>query len=266
MLSLASNLRSLLPALRASATPGPLDPFWYQPAQMPGPSGIVVKPDNGMKVGPAYACIRVLRECLGSLPWKIYERLPGQDDQEDNRPDPDHYLWPILCGGRTLADADRVQGDGRNARLPPRQFLCPHRALARSGVRPPPAQSRQDAGRSASRLVAPLHLFAQAGDQGDLSGGGDLPRPRPVLERHYGRERAGIRLAHDGPLDRPADARGQSLPEWRPADVLDQAARKGSSGRRTRSATSGAAGKNSTPVRRTPAIRPSSRTAWSSTS
>ncbi len=96
MLSLASNLRSLLPAPRASATPGPLDPFWYQPAQMPGPSGIVVKPDNGMKVGPAYACIRVLRECLGSLPWKTYERLPGQDDQEDNRPDPDHYLWPIL--------------------------------------------------------------------------------------------------------------------------------------------------------------------------
>jgi len=90
MLALARNLREMLP--RASATPGPLDPFWYQPAQRPGPSGIVVKPDTGLKVGPVFACIRVLRESIGSLPWEVYERLDGQD----NQPDPDHYLAPIL--------------------------------------------------------------------------------------------------------------------------------------------------------------------------
>ena len=99
MRTLAQNLRSILPAFRASATPGPLDPFWYQPAQMPGPSGIVVKPDNGMKVGPAYACIRVLRESIGSLPWEVYERVPrpkGMMGPPNVRVDADHYLTPII--------------------------------------------------------------------------------------------------------------------------------------------------------------------------
>ena len=194
---------------------------------MPGPSGIVVKPDNGMKVGPAYACIRVLRESIGSLPWEVYERLPAQDDGADNRVDADHYLTPIIGRKPNAWQTIMEVKEMAVAHLCLRGNFYAHIIPARSGVRPEAAEPGQDAGRPARRRQPALHLHAQTGHQADLCGQRDLPRPRPLLERHYGRERAGICLPHDGPLDRPADARGQSFQEWRPADVLDQAPARG---------------------------------------
>jgi HK97 family phage portal protein len=90
VLDLARSFRDMLP--RAAATPGPLDPFWYQPISGPTPSGIVVKPDTAMKVGAVFACMRVLRESLGTLPWRVHRRLGGRSSE----PAPDNYLWSVL--------------------------------------------------------------------------------------------------------------------------------------------------------------------------
>ena len=92
MLDLARSFRAFLPAPRSSATPGPLDTFWYQPVTPPTATGIVVKPDNALKVGAVFSCIRVLRESLGALPWKVMRRLGGGAV----RPAPDYYLWDVL--------------------------------------------------------------------------------------------------------------------------------------------------------------------------
>lgn len=86
------NLASALSIPMAAATPGPLDPFWYNPVAPPTASGIVVKPDIAMKTGAVYACVRVLRESLGSLPWQVFKQV----DADTSTRDGDHYLARIL--------------------------------------------------------------------------------------------------------------------------------------------------------------------------
>jgi HK97 family phage portal protein len=89
---IANALSALFPGRNAAAAPGPLDPFWYAPVGSVSSAGISVKPDAAMGVSAVWGCIRVLRESLGSLPFRVY-RSTGPKSSETAR---DHYLWTVL--------------------------------------------------------------------------------------------------------------------------------------------------------------------------
>jgi HK97 family phage portal protein len=79
---------------RGAADYGPLADFWYNPVGSVSSAGIAVKPDNALAVSTVFACIRLLGEGLGSLPWRVHKR-----DAADSRRKElalDHYLWPTL--------------------------------------------------------------------------------------------------------------------------------------------------------------------------
>ena len=88
---IATALLSILPG-RLAGPPGPLDDFWYHPVGSISSAGIAVKPDNAMAVSAVYGCIRLLRESLGSLPFRVYRRT-GDNAKETA---PDNYLWKVL--------------------------------------------------------------------------------------------------------------------------------------------------------------------------
>jgi HK97 family phage portal protein len=90
---IARALSTILPQRRAMAgTPGPDDDFWFQPVGQATTSGITVTPEKSMGVSAVYGCVRLLRESLGSLPWKVYKRT-GEKSKETAQ---DHYLWRVL--------------------------------------------------------------------------------------------------------------------------------------------------------------------------
>lgn len=88
---IADALSTMLPA-RRSAMPSPDDDFWYYPVGRVSEAGVTVTPDNTLGVSAAYGCIRVLRESLSQLPWKIYRRT-GERSKELAQ---DHQLWKVL--------------------------------------------------------------------------------------------------------------------------------------------------------------------------
>ena len=71
---------------------GPTDPFWYRPTGTMSASGMQVTQTKALGVSTAYGCVRILRESLGSLPWKTF-RTTGNSSKEAAR---DHYLWKLL--------------------------------------------------------------------------------------------------------------------------------------------------------------------------
>jgi HK97 family phage portal protein len=75
-----------------ASTPGPLDDFWYQPVGADAESGVRVTPDQAMRLGVVYACVKVISETLAGLPWIVYRRL---DDGGKERA-PDHRVQKIL--------------------------------------------------------------------------------------------------------------------------------------------------------------------------
>lgn len=88
---IATALSSILPGRRATDY-SPLSDFWYTPLGSVSSAGIAVKPDNAMAVSAVYGCIRLLRESLGSLPFRVYRRT-GERSKE---PAPANYLWKVL--------------------------------------------------------------------------------------------------------------------------------------------------------------------------
>jgi HK97 family phage portal protein len=86
---IASILSGMFPSIRA--THGPLDDFWYQPVGGESTAGIVVKPDNAMRVSAVFACIQKLAETLAQLDFRIFD-VSGEKDVEAK----DHELWDTL--------------------------------------------------------------------------------------------------------------------------------------------------------------------------
>lgn len=87
---IASALSTILPQRKAVA--GPDDDFWYRPVGVETSSGVYVTGTNSLAVPAVYGCIRLLRESLSSLPWKVYERI----DEKNKEPARDYYLWNLL--------------------------------------------------------------------------------------------------------------------------------------------------------------------------
>jgi HK97 family phage portal protein len=79
------------PKLEA-AVPGPLDDYWYMPVGMTTPAGVDVTIDSAARVSAVYACVRVLRETLGYLPFCVYERTDPESEEKATG----NYLWKVL--------------------------------------------------------------------------------------------------------------------------------------------------------------------------
>jgi len=88
---IAQVLSAMLPS-RMSADYGPLSDFWYAPVGTPSTAGIVVKPDKALAVSAVYGCIRVLRESLGQLPFRVYKKVASRSKEIA----PDNFLWSVL--------------------------------------------------------------------------------------------------------------------------------------------------------------------------
>ena len=54
----------------------------------------MVRPQNAMAVSTVFACVRLLGETLGAMPWEVYRRV--QDDPRRKELATDHYLWKTL--------------------------------------------------------------------------------------------------------------------------------------------------------------------------
>jgi HK97 family phage portal protein len=87
---IANALSIMLPQRRA-VTHSPDDEFYYRPVGQTAASGVNVTPGKAMGVSAVFGCIRVLRESLGSLPWKVLETVG-----DAKKPAKDHYLWRVL--------------------------------------------------------------------------------------------------------------------------------------------------------------------------
>lgn len=84
-------LGKLLVKLGAEApSRGPEDDFWYRPT--PGlPGSRYMSSSTALRVGTVWACVRVISETLGSLPFKVYRRV-----ENGKLEDPSHPLYRLI--------------------------------------------------------------------------------------------------------------------------------------------------------------------------
>jgi HK97 family phage portal protein len=59
---------------------GPLDDFWYRPTASVSAAGIAVNDELALSVSTFWACVRVLSDSVGAMPWHVYQDL-GEDDR-----------------------------------------------------------------------------------------------------------------------------------------------------------------------------------------
>lgn len=83
-------LSSLLPSRRAMDF-GPLSDFWYNPVGTTSSSGVIVKPDNAMRVSAVFACVTKLSEVLSQLDFRVFD-TSGDKDKEARK----HPAWSAL--------------------------------------------------------------------------------------------------------------------------------------------------------------------------
>jgi len=74
------------------SAPGPLDEYWYRPVGAASYSGIDVTPDKAMAVSAVNGCVRILRESLSSLPFRVFERTAPRTSEYAI----EYYLWRVL--------------------------------------------------------------------------------------------------------------------------------------------------------------------------
>lgn len=72
-------------AFRAEGTPSPGDDFWYGPVGRKF-AGQSVTADAAMRVAAVYACDRVIKESVASLPIILYHRLPRGKERAVRHP------------------------------------------------------------------------------------------------------------------------------------------------------------------------------------
>jgi HK97 family phage portal protein len=91
---IASALSSMMPGCRMSEDPSrdPTSDFWYYPVGQVSTTGVRITSDMAMRISAVFGCIRVLRDALGWLPFKVY-RKTGPKSKE---PDYGNYLYSLL--------------------------------------------------------------------------------------------------------------------------------------------------------------------------
>ena len=63
-----------------------------EPLSTPQAANIVVSDTRAMQVSAVFSCVRLISECIGSLPLTVYRRLPNGQRE----PAPDHWLSQLL--------------------------------------------------------------------------------------------------------------------------------------------------------------------------
>lgn len=126
-----SMLARLL-ATEPSATPGPIDNFWYQDVGGVSSAGLRVTPEGSLRVSAVFAAVRLLSDTLAALPLLLYRRLPDHGGKERAANHPlydllhsapnnfqDSYSWRRLMMRHIL-----LRGAGYNFIVPgPRGFV-----------------------------------------------------------------------------------------------------------------------------------------------
>lgn len=81
-------------ALRAftGRTRNPLDDFWYRPARSASVAGVKVDDVAALNVSTFFACLRILSDTIGSLPWIVYR----SNNDEDRERDKEHPYYHTL--------------------------------------------------------------------------------------------------------------------------------------------------------------------------
>lgn len=75
-----------------TASHGPADDFWYQPAGTMTASGVRVSPEMAMRLTVVFACVRVAAETVGHLPLHLHRRLDNGGKERAT----DHPLYSLL--------------------------------------------------------------------------------------------------------------------------------------------------------------------------
>jgi HK97 family phage portal protein len=91
---IARALSAILPG-RSSSNDYTLDPlsnFAYNPIATRSASGVNVNDLVAMSNAAVYACVRVLRETIGSLPFHVYRQVDDRTKEKDRN----YYLWRVL--------------------------------------------------------------------------------------------------------------------------------------------------------------------------
>ena len=68
-----------------AATRGPLDDFWYRPVSSPSATGVTVDDVAALSQSTFWACLRVLSDSVGAIPWHVYKRSGSGDTQRDEK-------------------------------------------------------------------------------------------------------------------------------------------------------------------------------------
>lgn len=75
-----------------AARPGPMNDFWYGPANRATASGTVVSEETALRHSAVFACVNVLAQDIGKLPLILYRRV-GEDGKERAK---NHPLYRVL--------------------------------------------------------------------------------------------------------------------------------------------------------------------------
>jgi HK97 family phage portal protein len=67
------------------AARGPLDDFWYQRTPMPSLAGVTIDEAIALSYSTFWACVRILSDTVGAMPWHVYEREGEGDEQRDEK-------------------------------------------------------------------------------------------------------------------------------------------------------------------------------------
>jgi len=70
-------------ALGIKTVHGPADDFWYRPISTPTAAGVTVGDTEALAASTFWACVRVLSDTVGAMPWHLYRREGEGDEQED---------------------------------------------------------------------------------------------------------------------------------------------------------------------------------------
>lgn len=73
-------------------TRSPTDDYWYGPRGSVSLTGLRVDPDTALKLSTVYACTRIIRESIATLPLPIYRSLANGGKERD----PEHPLYDLL--------------------------------------------------------------------------------------------------------------------------------------------------------------------------
>jgi HK97 family phage portal protein len=130
---LASAIRN---AMGIRAARGPLDDFWYQRTPMPSLAGVTVDEATALSYSTFWACVRILSDTVGAMPWHVYQREGEGDDQRDEKAKGYQWYYPLHERPNVYQDAMTFKAMGVAHLILRGNFYC--RVIPGAGEGEPP--------------------------------------------------------------------------------------------------------------------------------